>query len=163
MNNLTGKIFERLTAIKPVGSSKTKRILWLCKCECGNEITAESTSLVMGNKKSCGCLQTERRKEANTDHGYCGTRIHRIWKGMKARCNIKSSTDFKWYGEKGVKVCDEWDQFPKFLQWAMGNGYSEELTLDRIDPCGNYSPENCRWVTVAEQNMNKRKDKEKCR
>jgi len=77
---------------------------------------------------------------------------------MKSRCNIPSSTDYVWYGAKGVSVCEEWNEFKAFRDWATKNGYSEDLTIDRIDPFLDYCPENCKWATTAEQNMNKRKD-----
>lgn len=157
MKNLENIRFGSLIAIKQVGSNKSKHKLWICHCDCGNEKVVASDCLLSGGTKSCGCLQQKARIAANTKHGYCGTRLYRIWKGVKSRCNIKSSTDFKWYGALGVSVCKEWNKFEPFKDWAVANGYSDSLTLDRKDPYGNYCPENCRWATIAEQNMNKRK------
>ena len=157
MKQLAGRKFGRLTAISSTGSSQRKRRLWECKCECGNTILVESTSLLQGNTRSCGCLQKEMRVSANTDHGWCGTRLYRIWKGMKARCLYPSSTDYKWYGARGIAVCDEWMKFTPFRDWALSNGYRDDLTLERIDNESNYTPANCKWATISEQNANKRR------
>jgi hypothetical protein len=148
--------FGRLVAIRAVGS-KNKRIQWECQCDCGNKTIVASDCLTCGSTKSCGCYAAEMRVKANTDHGYCGTRIYRIWKGIKSRCLIPSSTDYKWYGAKGVTVCKDWMKFEPFLKWSVENGYSENLTIDRIDPFKGYSPDNCRWATIKEQNANMRK------
>lgn len=79
------------------------------------------------------------------------TRLYRIWSGMKQRCYNNKSTGFRWYGEKGIKVCDEWlNSFESFKEWALNNGYEETLTIDRIDPMKDYSPLNCQWLTPAE-------------
>lgn len=83
-------------------------------------------------------------------HGESGTRLHGIWCGMRARCNTPTSTGYDRYGERGIKVCSEWDSYTVFRDWALANGYEAELTIDRIDSKGNYFPSNCRWVTVAE-------------
>ena len=160
MHHLEGQKFGRLTAVGIVGSSKNKHKLWYCACDCGGSTVVASDSLVSGGTRSCGCLQRETRVVANTKHGDCGTRLYRIWKGFVSRCKNKSSTDFKWYGAKGVSVCEEWLKYENFKAWAIANGYDDSLTLDRIDPRGNYEPNNCRWATIAEQNKNKRCDKE---
>lgn len=155
LRDLSGLKFGRLTAIADVGSERNRR-MWLCRCECGNDVVVASSSLRLGNTKSCGCITRDGTAQAK--HGYCGTRLYRIWKGIKSRCNILSSTDYKWYGAKGVSVCGEWSEFEPFKEWALKNGYSDNLTIDRIDPFGNYEPSNCRWATTAQQNMNQRRN-----
>lgn len=90
-------------------------------------------------------------------HGLYGQRIYRIYKGMKERCNKSYSYNYKHYGARGIKVCDEWmNDFINFYNWSMENGYTEDLTLDRIDVDGNYEPNNCRWITNVEQQNNRR-------
>lgn len=157
---MAGKRYGRLVVIERAGSRR-KRALWKCRCDCGNFALVTGDDLRTGGTRSCGCLGAERRVEANVKHGYCGTRIYRIWKGMLARCRNKGSTDFKWYGAKGVSVCEEWLSFENFKNWAFSNGYTESLTLDRVNVYGNYEPSNCRWATVSEQNANRRKERAK--
>lgn len=154
--DMTGRRFNRLTVIERAGS-KRKRAQWKCRCDCGNIVLVVSDSFRSGNTRSCGCYANEMRVIANTKHGYCGTRLYRIWKGMVARCRNEGSTDFKWYGAKGVSVCNEWLSFDAFRDWALSNGYAENLTLDRVNVYGNYEPSNCRWATVSEQNANRRR------
>lgn len=91
----------------------------------------------------------------NTTHGQCGTRLHRIWNGMKARCMYPSQKHYPNYGGRGIKVCEVWQNFDEFYKWAIANGYTDDLSIDRIDSDGNYCPENCRWSTSLEQCRNK--------
>lgn len=91
----------------------------------------------------------------NLRHGMCHTRLYRIWQNMKTRCNNPNATRFDTWGGKGIQVCEEWKSFEAFKDWAISNGYSDELTLDRIETDKNYEPGNCRWVTVDIQNINK--------
>jgi hypothetical protein len=89
-------------------------------------------------------------------HNGTGTRLYEIWKGMRKRCYCSNRKEYKDYGAKGVRVCSEWDEFPNFRDWAMENGYADDLSIDRINPYEGYSPQNCRWVTRKEQENNKR-------
>lgn len=159
--DISGQVFGRLTAIKPIGKNKYGRYIWLCSCNCGNEKTVIGDSLRRGIVRSCGCLDREAHilRPNRRIHGDCGTRLYRIWKAMKNRCNNPNNPSYKkWYGIKGVKVCEEWNNnYLPFKEWALSHGYDDNLSIDRIDPYGNYEPSNCRWATATEQARNKRK------
>ena len=150
--DITGQQFGRLTAIRSF--KKNNQLLWVCRCSCGNEIFYPAGRLRWGDIKSCGCLRTERiiqigRK--NKTHGLSKTRLSRIFDGMRKRCYRPNNKDYMHYGGKGVKIFSEWmKNRAYFYEWAMKNGYDDDLTIDRINPSGNYSPENCRWITLSE-------------
>jgi hypothetical protein len=91
-----------------------------------------------------------------SQHGYHGTRIHRIWSAMKRRCQNKNQIAYPQYSGRGITVCDNWQQFTSFLEWALSHGYTDGLTLDRLDSNGNYEPSNCRWASYQEQGKNRR-------
>lgn len=147
--DLVGKKFGRLTVKERIGPNK-----WKCKCECGNEIIALGSNLQRMNTSSCGCFAIELTSKRSKTHGSSYTRLYSIWTGMKQRCFNKKIKSYKYYGAKGIRVCDEWLDFSIFKQWSLSNGYTDELSIDRIDSNGDYCPENCRWVTLSEQKRN---------
>ena len=156
LENLTGKVFGRLTVLQRA-ESVNKRTKWLCSCDCGNEIIVEAYNLKSGHTQSCGCWQREATSKANTTHGKRDTRLYRIWNCMKNRCYRKSYHAYEHYGGRGIRVCNEWlNNFQSFYDWSMANGYNDSLSIDRIDCNKGYNPKNCRCVTMAEQNKNKR-------
>lgn len=168
--DLTGQRFGRLTVLrraedKVFPSGKTG-IVWDCLCDCGKTKTIDGHALKNGATRSCGCLKDEvASKSLNkfpVKHGGTKTRLYGVWMAMRRRCYNKNSDPYKYYGGRGITVCDEWlHSFEAFRDWAYANGYDEnapkgQCTLDRIDVNGNYCPENCRIVSQKIQANNTR-------
>lgn len=158
--DISGKRYGRLVAIEPVGKNKKGLTLWRCKCDCGNEKITTVTMLNAGKTSSCGCYQHERRVINATKHGKRNTRQYTIWFHMKERCYNPKCREYRFYGARGVEMCKEWlNDFKSFYDWSLKNGYQDNLTIDRIDFYGNYEPNNCRWITIQEQQCNRRNNR----
>ena len=157
VKDLTGKKFNRLTVLGFERKDANSVNFWRCMCDCGNETVVRGYSLESGGTKSCGCLKREKAKPPMIiKHGMSDTRLYQCWKDMKGRCNRPTSARYYTHGARGITVCEEWLSFEPFYEWAMENGYQDNLTLDRIDNDGNYEPSNCRWVTMEVQGNNRR-------
>ena len=167
---MIGKKFGMLLGEKETEErSKSGTIKYICNCDCGNTVTVDGTSLRNGNTKSCGCLQKSLAKsmcvKRNTVHGMANTRLYRLWSDIKRRCYNKSDVSYKFYGGRGIKMCEEWrNDFKVFADWAYKTGYDitaqrGEYTIERINVNEDYSAENCTWKTIVEQQRNKRSTK----
>lgn len=172
--DITGQRFGRLVAKKRLETKSSpsgrKYSVWLCRCDCGKYIEARLNNLRQGSVSSCGCLSHEvhskiakrinlgekSRKHGDANHN---VPLYGIWSAMKRRCNNPNAQYYDIYGGRGITVCSDWQDYLPFKSWALSNGYKEGLTIDRIDCDGNYEPNNCRWITIQEQQRNRRNNK----
>ena len=151
--------FARLTLLKELPACRGRN--WECICDCGNKLIVKESLLREGSVKSCGCLKKEYAEKGNVVHGFNKTRIQRIYFSMLSRCYSKKHIHYKNYGGRGIKVCDEWlgdDGLKNFGEWSLKNGYSDNLSIDRIDNNGNYEPNNCKFSTPLQQQNNTRRN-----
>lgn len=156
IKDLKGQRFGKILVKEYVGS-ENKRSMWLCLCDCGKEKIISSKNILTNNVRSCGCLKEKGFIKGDVVKGACGNRLYKVYKDMIHRCYYPSEKEYKNYGGRGIKVCDEWlADFHSFSKWAFENGYDinapfGKFTIDRIDNDGNYEPSNCRWVDMKTQ------------
>lgn len=159
--DLTGQIFGRLTVIKKAPKKPLNRSArWMCVCSCGAKTVVRSDRLRSGGTKSCGCLSRDTAIRIHTTHGHASggklSREYTAWVNVKKRCTDQNTRHWKNYGGRGIKVCDEWIKSFEAFYADVGSSPGKGYELDRRDNDGNYEPGNCRWVTKAENNENKR-------
>ena len=168
--NSIGQRFGRLTVIKQSENIQLKNgrvyTAWLCKCDCGNLKVVRTAHLRSGNTLSCGCYGREIHKQsikkairACTKHNDRKNPLYGVWAAMKRRCNNPNTAYYELYGGRGISVCKEWNDYVRFKIWAIKAGYKKGLTIDRINCNGNYEPGNCRWITIQEQQRNRRNNR----
>lgn len=155
--DMVGRKYGKLVVLRENGRSHNRSVKWECICDCGKVVTVDGTSLRNGHTTSCGCNRYRKLNKYSIIH----KRLYQIWASMKDRCSNPNNSNYKWYGGKGISVCDEWkNNFETFYNWSIENGYIEDAerglyTIDRIDTEGDYAPSNCRWVDTKKQSRNK--------
>lgn len=152
--DITGKKFNRLTALFVSHQSASLAFVWLCRCDCGEEVFVIFGDLVSGHTKSCGCLKLSG--VGYVRHGKYRTRVYDAWCRMIQRCGNKRNPSYKHYGGRGIRVCKRWHRFENFYK-DMGDP-PDRKSIGRINNDGNYCPENCRWESSAEQSRNTRRN-----
>lgn len=144
--DITGQRFGKLVAINRAPPRKGQNF-WRFRCDCGREKEVRRCHVTGGRTASCGCAM------GSFTHGLAHTRVWQTWKSMKQRCNNPNGVAFHRYGGRGITYCSEWELFEPFLQWALAAGYADDLELDRIDNDGNYTPENCQFISHRENSQ----------
>lgn len=153
--DIAGQKFGRLSVVA-LNPMQKKYRFWECLCDCGETTLTTTSALTSGMTKSCGCLRRESAANAKRTHGKRHTRLYRVWAGMRNRCLNQNTPKYKNYGGRGITIYLEWTNFERFALWAETSGYTDNLTIDRIDNDKGYSPDNCQWITLSE---NSKKDK----
>ena len=154
--NLNGLRFGRLTVVGFSGLNKHRKATWNCLCDCGNSVIVVGASLKNGSTKSCGCYELETKQGRNATHGLRKHDLYKTWLNIKSRCYNSNNSHYKYYGKKGIGMCDDWrNNFKSFYDWAINNGWKRGLSIERIDNNKQYEPENCKWIDMDKQSQNR--------
>jgi hypothetical protein len=156
MHNLIDERFGRLVVIERAEQRYHSQILWVCRCDCGNSTEVPTSSLTRGGTRSCGCLRREVQRDLHLKHGDARTPLYRVWVSMHDRCFNPNSGQWHNYGSRGIEICAEWSTYEPFGAWARANGYRADLSIERKDTNGNYTPDNCTWIPMSEQAAGRR-------
>lgn len=157
VQNLKGNKYDRLLVLDFIGIGNDGKARWDCVCDCGRHITMSGSILKKDRSHSCPHCKNVSFWSRKETHRESKTRLYSIYYNMRKRCENDNAVNYDNYGGRGITVCELWrSSYEAFSNWAHENGYTDELTLDRIDSNGNYCPENCRWVTYKEQGLNTR-------
>lgn len=152
--DMTGKRYGNLVVLKRVDNTAKCNAAWECLCDCGKTKVVSGVSLRSGKVKSCGCLR--KNNKPSLRHGMTGTRLYWAWSNIKSRCYIETNHAYKNYGGRGIKMYDLWkNSFESFAEWAINNGYSDSMTIERVDVNGDYCPNNCTWIPKNKQQNNR--------
>jgi hypothetical protein len=156
-SDLMCKKFDRLRVVGDMPSDKIGNSRWLCHCVCGEDVCVRGSHLMSGNTRSCGCLHSETARNLHTNHSHRGPKpspTYRTWEGMKRRCLSPRASNYKYYGGRGIRVCDRWLKFELFLL-DMGVRPTG-MSIDRVHVNGDYEPGNCKWSSQLDQVRNRR-------
>jgi hypothetical protein len=153
---MTGITAGDWTVIVQDGNQPGGGALWRCVCRCGTERRVLGADLRNGKSTNCGCRGAARLANLAATHRETGTRIYRIWKNMRGRCRNPRNPQYPRYGGRGISICQEWNDYPAFRDWALAHGYRDDLSIERVDVNGNYCPANCTWADAYTQSRNRR-------
>lgn len=154
--DMAGRQCGDWTVLHQAGNAPRGGALWLCRCVCGTERPVNGADLRFGKSANCGCKTTERIRVLRRTHGETGGRIYRIWQNMLARCEREAHPSYPRYGGRGITICQGWHTYETFRDWALANGYQDDLSIDRVENDKGYYPQNCRWTTAKTQSRNRR-------